>query len=88
MDPLRIIVRVACSYVLLLILLRISGKHTVKQSGPVDFTLVLILGDLVDDVVWADVSVALFAVASGMLLAVHTVFDMARYRAASLRSRP
>jgi len=53
LDPLRIVVRVAFAYVVLLALVRLSGERTVKQGSPFDFTVALILGDLIDDVVSA-----------------------------------
>lgn len=83
MDPLRIIVRVVFAYVVLLVLVRLSGKRTVKQANPFDFTVALILGDLVDDLVWAEVNGSVFVAAAGMLVFVHTAFDLLRYRAGS-----
>ena len=85
MDPLRIVVRVVFAYVVLLVLVRVSGKRTVKQGSPFDFTVALILGDLVDDVLWAEVNASLFVIAAGMLMFVHTAFDLVRYRAGSSR---
>ena len=65
MDPLRIAVRAAFGFVVLLILVRVSGKRTVKQGSPFDFTVALILGDMFDDAVWAEAAMSQFVVASG-----------------------
>jgi uncharacterized membrane protein YcaP (DUF421 family) len=81
MDALRIIIRVAIAYVVLLVLVRLSGKRTVAQGSPFDFTVALVLGDLVDDLVWAEVRASTFIVAAGMLTLTHTAFDLLRYRA-------
>jgi uncharacterized membrane protein YcaP (DUF421 family) len=80
MDPLRIIVRVLFAYIVLLVLVRVSGKRTVKQGSPFDFTVALIVGDLVDDEIWGEIDTAVFIVAVGTLMLVHTAFDLVRYR--------
>lgn len=85
MDPLRIVLRVGVAYVVLLALVRVSGKRLVKQGSPFDFTVALVVGDLVDDLLWAEVSASLFVAAAGMLVFVHTAFDLVRYRAGAWR---
>ena len=81
MDPLRIAVRAVFAYVVLLALVRVSGKRTVKQGSPFDFTIALILGDMVDDAVWAEVPLSTFVVATATLVATHVLADVARFRA-------
>ena len=85
MDPFRIAVRVVFAYVLLLIMVRVSGKRTVRHASPFDFTLTLILGDMVDDVLWAEVDASVFVVAAGVLVMVHICVEMAQMRAGSWR---
>ena len=68
MDPLRIAVRCLVAYVFLLTVLRLAGKQTVHQGTTFDFVLALILGDLIDDVLWAEVPVAQFIVATTTLV--------------------
>jgi uncharacterized membrane protein YcaP (DUF421 family) len=68
MDPFRTGLRALVAYLILLFLLRISGKRTVKQGSPFDFVLALIVGDLIDDAIWAEVPIAQFVVASATLL--------------------
>ena len=80
MDPLRIITRVAVAYVVLLALMRLTGKRTVAHSSPFDFTVALIFGDLVDNAIWAEVAISQFLVAVTSLTMVHLVFDVWRYR--------
>jgi uncharacterized membrane protein YcaP (DUF421 family) len=83
MDPLRIAVRAAFAFLVLLLLVRVSGKRTVKQGSPFDFTVALILGDMFDDAVWAEVAMSQFVVACGVLVSVHVLIDYGRWKAAS-----
>jgi uncharacterized membrane protein YcaP (DUF421 family) len=80
MDPLRIVFRALIAFITLLALVRASGKRTVKQGTPFDFTIAVILGDMVDDAVWAEVPLSQFVVASSALVAVHVAIDMLRFR--------
>lgn len=85
MDPLRIAVRVVLVYVVLLLFVRVSGKRSVKHASPFDFTLALVVGDLMDDAIWAEVGMAMFAVGAGVLMITHVMLDYARYRAEEAR---
>ena len=71
MDIHRIVIRVVFVYLLLLCLIRLSGKRTVSESTPFSFVLALILGDMVDDALWAEVAIAQFVAAAGTLGVVH-----------------
>jgi uncharacterized membrane protein YcaP (DUF421 family) len=85
MDPLRIVVRIVFTYLVLLVFMRLAGKRAVKQATPFDFTLALILGDLIDDAIWAEVQTSAFVIAAGVLMFVHVIFDSLRYRAGLVR---
>jgi uncharacterized membrane protein YcaP (DUF421 family) len=85
MDPLRIALRALFAYVFLLVLVRQSGKRAVKHGSPFDFTVALILGDMVDDLLWAEIAASEFVVAGGTLFAIHTALDVVRFRVGSLR---
>lgn len=82
MDPLRIAIRAVFAYIVLLVIVRTSGKRTVKQGSPFDFTVALVLGDIFDDAVWAEVAVSQFVVAAGTVVGVHVVVDTLRFRRA------
>ena len=73
MEPWQIAVRAVVAYVVYLALLRASGKRTVAEGTPFDLIVALILGDLVDDLLWAEVSLARFVAAAGALTLVHTL---------------
>lgn len=70
MDLARIGIRALIAYVYLLIAARSSGKRTVAEATPFDFVLALIMGDLIDDALWAEVSFARFVAATGTLFLI------------------
>lgn len=78
MDPLRIGIRTVLCYLFLLALVRVSGKRGVRQVTTFDFVLVLILGDMVDDALWAEVPFSQFVVATSTL--VLTKLAMTTYK--------
>ncbi len=71
MDLLRIIVRVVFAYVLVLAFTRISGHRTMRQNDLPSFVIAVVIGDLFDDVIWAEVPVSQFAVAVATLFLMH-----------------
>jgi len=73
MDPLRIAVRAVLVYVFALALVRASGKRSVKHADVTTFVLAVILGDLFDDALWADVPMAEFVVGAGTLALTHVL---------------
>lgn len=85
MDPLRIAARVVFAYAVLMVMVRISGKRMVRHASPFDFTLSLILGDMVDDLLWAEVDASVFVVAAGMLVMIHICVELLQLRTASGR---
>ena len=64
----HVVVRALVAYAYLLFVTRMSGKRVISQATPFDFIVALILGDLIDDALWAEVPVAKFAGAVGSLL--------------------
>jgi len=63
-----IAVRAIVAYVYLLIMTRVSGKRVIGQASAFDFIVALILGDLVDNAVWGEVTMAKFAGGVGSVL--------------------
>lgn len=68
MDPGHLILRVGFAYAFLLLLLRWSGHRTVAAASSQCFVLALVLGDLVDNVIWREVSILKFGVAAATLV--------------------
>ena len=77
MDLGRIAIRALAAYVYLLVTTRASGKRVVQQATPFDFIVALILGDLIDDCLWAEVSVAKFGVAVTSIVACDLLVKLA-----------
>lgn len=71
-----IALRCAFTFVFLLILLRLTGKHSLAQATAFDFVLALILGDLIDDVLWKEVPVVQFVVAAAVLIGADVVASL------------
>lgn len=77
MDPLRIAVRAAFGFLFTVAAVRLSGKRTVKQGDATSFVVALIIGDMFDDLFWAEVPAAQFVVGVGTLILLHTVNTIA-----------
>jgi uncharacterized membrane protein YcaP (DUF421 family) len=73
MEPSLIAVRALVAYVFLLAILRLSGKRTIALGTPFDFVLALVIGDLVDDLLWAEVPLSQFVVAVVTLAGAHLI---------------
>jgi uncharacterized membrane protein YcaP (DUF421 family) len=71
MSLLRIAVRALVAYAFLLALIRVSGKRLVCEATGMQFVLAIIIGDLVDDAVFATAPFAQFIAAAGMLTVLH-----------------
>src|SRR5687768_4586505 len=84
MELERIAIRALFVYVILLALIRVSGKRTLAQATPFDFVLTLILGDLIDDALWAEVPLARFVVAVVALTVTHVLVTWASFRSERL----
>ncbi len=73
MDLGRIAVRALVTYLYLLATTRTSGKRAVSQATPFDLLVSLIIGDLIDDAIWAEISMPRFAAAAGTIVACDLV---------------
>jgi uncharacterized membrane protein YcaP (DUF421 family) len=73
MELYKIAVRAVFSFAFLLLIVRISGKRTVAEGTMFDFVLALILGDMIDDALWAEVPASQFVVATASLVAAQVV---------------
>ena len=77
MELHRVAIRAVFVYLLLLALIRMSGKRTVAEGTTFSFVLALILGDMIDDALWAEVPAAQFVAAAGTLGIVHLLVSWA-----------
>lgn len=73
-------VRAVVAYVFLLALVRISGKRLISQATGIEFALAIMIGDLVDDAMFATIPFAQLVVAAGTLALAHLVVGIASMR--------
>ena len=87
MDPLRLALRVLFAYVFALALIRASGTRSVKQGDAQSFVLAVILGDMFDDLFWAEVPAAQFVVAVSTLVLLQVVASLTLFRSGERKWR-
>jgi uncharacterized membrane protein YcaP (DUF421 family) len=75
----HIAVRAVVAYIYLCAITRASGKRVVSQATPFDFLVALILGDLIDDALWAEVSMAKFAGAVGSVMVCDAITKLGAF---------
>jgi len=80
LDLTGIAFRVSIMYFYALALVRISGKQSLGQLSPMDFVVTLIIGDLFDDVFWAEVPILQGLVGFATIILVHILVTFATSR--------
>ena len=83
MDPLRIALRVVFGYFWVLALLRLTGKRAIKHGDVSTFVVALVIGDMFDDLFWAEVPPWQFVVGVTTLIFTHLWMTAGRVRAGS-----
>jgi uncharacterized membrane protein YcaP (DUF421 family) len=87
MDLWRIIVRVVFGYVFAMVIMRIAGKRTVSRSDASSCVVLIVIGDMFDDLLWGDVPAAQFVIAFGALALAHVTAQLAVFRSGDRRWR-
>ena len=82
MELWRIAARALFAYVFALAVMRIAGKRTVCHGDISSFVVVIVIGDMFDDLLWAEVAAAQFVVGVGALVLVHLSARLALFRSA------
>jgi uncharacterized membrane protein YcaP (DUF421 family) len=73
MEPTQLLwtaVRTLCVYLLILVILRITGKREIGNFSPFDLLIALMLGEIVDEAIYGDVDFLQFAVAAVCIAAL------------------
>jgi uncharacterized membrane protein YcaP (DUF421 family) len=83
-DLLGTALRVTVMYVYALAVLRLAGKRSVGELTTLDFVVATIVGDLFDDVFWAEVPLAEGLVAFTTVVLVHTLVAYASWRSSTV----
>ncbi len=77
MELYKVAVRTLFAFLFLYLITRLAGNRTPGQGTVFDFVLALILGDMIDDILWAEVPASQFIVGVGTLVVVHLLMEMA-----------
>jgi uncharacterized membrane protein YcaP (DUF421 family) len=80
MELWRIIVRALFAYVFALAVMRLAGKRTVAQADASSLVVVVVVGDMFDDLLWAEIPAAQFVVGVGALVISHVAVGAAAFR--------
>lgn len=80
MDLWRIGVRALFAYVVALALIRTAGRRSVKQGDAASFVVAVVIGDLFDDLLWAEVPASQFVVAIGTLVFAHLAVTLQTFK--------
>jgi uncharacterized membrane protein YcaP (DUF421 family) len=59
--------------------MRFSGKRVVSEAGARDFVVALIIGDLIDDLMWGEVGAGEYAAATGGIVLTGLLVALAAY---------
>jgi uncharacterized membrane protein YcaP (DUF421 family) len=87
MDLWRIVVRVVFGYVFALAIIRIAGKRTVSRTDISGCVVLVVIGDMFDDLFWGDVPAAQFVVGLGALVLAHVTARLGAFRSGDRRWR-
>jgi uncharacterized membrane protein YcaP (DUF421 family) len=79
-DVLGIVIRVSVMYLYALLLLRLAGKRGIDSLTPLDFLVSLVIGDMFDDVIWAEIPLAQGLVGFTTIITLHTLVAYASWR--------
>lgn len=80
MDIYKIAVRALFAYIVLHMMMRQSGKGEVSQSRPIDMVLIIAMGDMIDDLLWAEIPASQFVVGVTSLMVLHAALLIAAFR--------
>jgi hypothetical protein len=83
-EALRVAVRAIVTFAILLAVVRIAGKRPIHDGTVFDFVFAILLGDVVDDALWAEVPMSQFAVAAATLVGMQLTVGMLTREGAGL----
>ncbi|MFN3651659.1 MAG: DUF421 domain-containing protein [Armatimonadota bacterium] len=87
MDPSQLLwtaVRTLGVYALMLALLRLTGKREIGNFSPFDLLVALMLGEIVDEAIYGDVSFLQFGLAAVLIAALHVATGWMAYASKTL----
>ncbi len=87
MELWRIIARALFAYVFALAVMRLAGKRTISHGDASSFVVVIVIGDMFDDLLWAEVAASQFVAGVGALVLAHLCTRIAVFRSTDRRWR-
>lgn len=79
-----IALRVTVVYLYTLALLRLTGKRTIGALAPIDLVIAFVVGDMFDDIIWAEVPLSMGIVGITTIMALHFVAEYLSFRSPRL----
>ncbi len=79
-DLIGIALRISFIYAYALLLLRLSGKRSVGSLSTLDFIVAFIVGDMFDDIIWAEIPLAQGLVGMTTVVLLHTLLAFASWK--------
>ena len=86
MDLWHVITRVLFGYVFALVLIRASGRRIVRHAEFSSFVVILVIGDMFDNLFWSEISIAQFSVGAGTIALMHFLARSAVCRGGAVAS--
>lgn len=83
-DLLMTALRATLMYFILLVVVRILGKRSVGAIGAFDFVVALMLGEVVDEIIFGNVTLAKGLLALGVIAAWHFANEWASFRSQTI----
>jgi len=83
-EIIGLILRISIMYGFALVLLRLAGKRSIGDLSSLDFIVALILGDMFDDVFWAEIPLSQAFVGMTVIILLHVGIAFATYRSKHL----
>jgi uncharacterized membrane protein YcaP (DUF421 family) len=80
-----IIIRVSIMYIYTLAIMRLSGKRTIDNISPLDFVIAIIIGDMFDDIFWAEIPIWKGIVGITSTLLTHLLVAYVIYQSTAIR---
>lgn len=77
-ELLGIAVRISFLYLYVLVILRLSGKRSIDTISSLDFIVALIIGDMFDDVFWAEIPLSQGVVGITTIIVLHVLVSVAQ----------
>lgn len=80
MELWHVVTRVLFGYAFALVLIRACGRRTIRHAEFSSFVVLLVIGDMFDNLFWSEISLAQFSVGAGTIALMHVLARSAACR--------